>query len=57
MTNVSKSAFRRAVCQGFLAGCEMLWGTNGEVWMRNGVRIAAKKTGTMGTTYYLSGGF
>jgi hypothetical protein len=57
MTNVSKAAFRRAVCQGLLAGCEMEWGINCEVWVRNGVRIAAKRTGIMGTTYYLSGGF
>jgi hypothetical protein len=51
--SVSKAEFRKAQCCGRLAGCDVVWATNAEAWIRNGKILAVKKDSSLGSTYYL----
>jgi hypothetical protein len=53
VTQVSKSAFRKAQCCGALDGCEVCHGVHGSDWLRNGRVVAAMRTGLLSSTYYL----
>lgn len=54
MTKVSRVEFRRALCSGVMAGCEVVHGTNGCAWMRDGKWVGSMLPRLFfGMNYYL----
>jgi hypothetical protein len=53
VTKVSKVEFRKALCSGALDGCEVVHGTNGCAWLRNGQTVAARHDFLFLHSYYL----